>query len=703
MTCKSEELLDDLVRLKGTVGGLGLQYGYHSDVTEVKDHKKLNIWKNYFNENGRNLTMVRLPIFTKMIRIGIPNCLRGEVYEMCSGSIYLRFANQGIYDQILETHKDDQSPALYDIEKDLHRSLPEYSAYQSPDGIDRLRRVLTAYSWKNPEIGYCQAMNIVASSLLIYMTEEQAFWTLNSLVDQLCPGYYSSSMYGILLDQVVLEELVKEYIPKITEHFQKKEIQLSVACLPWFLTLFINSMPLPFAFRILDCFFMEGPKVLFQIALSILKRNEVELVKIEDDSELLVVVKTFFASLNLPVDDATKEQDNANKLEIFNSLMKSAYSDFPSVISYKVNQLRKQNELKIIGGVESFTKRNALRNVKNNANFGPEEISLIYDYFFGALYYAKNHQDKSSVPEMDMTAFRRMMVAMTTWANLNDNSSAATNNEDLTVVKQVLEAFIQRLFTYFRHDTKAGVTLQDTISKLGEILRGDIMSKTAFYFALYDEDEDGELDNADLHTMSTELFLLMNLLEPEFDQWDTVCSFITLIDKLHEDLRAEPDEEKQNDRSSIQPLNCKYFVDHINKIHNVLINPQAPTIKITLPSLRMVILTEDRLDRLIQTDIPQSFKLQRALVERQKGLGHEIFEALFVEGKKLANNMAASNTHAKTAADPSPSVSSERRSLSGLSSPAIPARSPSGRSTTLKSSKSSVADGNSEEEEFELV
>lgn len=102
-----------------------------------------------------------------MIRAGIPNSLRGEIYEMCSGSIYLRFENQGVYQEILEAHKDIASPALDDIEKDLHRSLPEYPAYQSLDGIDRLRRVLTAYAWKNPEIGYCQAMNIVTSSLLM--------------------------------------------------------------------------------------------------------------------------------------------------------------------------------------------------------------------------------------------------------------------------------------------------------------------------------------------------------------------------------------------------------------------------------------------------------------------------------------------------------------------------------------------------------
>lgn len=88
--------------------------------------------------------------------MGLPNRLRGELWETLSGSIYLRFANPGLYARILKENEGKVTMSTEEIEKDLNRSLPEYSAYQSEKGIDTLRRVLTAYSWKNPEVGYCQ-------------------------------------------------------------------------------------------------------------------------------------------------------------------------------------------------------------------------------------------------------------------------------------------------------------------------------------------------------------------------------------------------------------------------------------------------------------------------------------------------------------------------------------------------------------------
>ena len=78
------------------------------------------------------------------------------MWETLSGSIFLRYHNPGFYEKLLAQNTGRISTSTEDIEKDLHRSLPEYAGYQSEEGIAALRRVLQAYSFKNPELGYCQ-------------------------------------------------------------------------------------------------------------------------------------------------------------------------------------------------------------------------------------------------------------------------------------------------------------------------------------------------------------------------------------------------------------------------------------------------------------------------------------------------------------------------------------------------------------------
>jgi hypothetical protein len=47
----------------------------------------------------------------------------------------------------------------------------------------------------------------------------------------------STTMHGTLLDQRVFESLVARCLPMISDHFQEVDVQLSVASLPWFLSL----------------------------------------------------------------------------------------------------------------------------------------------------------------------------------------------------------------------------------------------------------------------------------------------------------------------------------------------------------------------------------------------------------------------------------------------------------------------------------
>lgn len=143
-------------------------------------------------ENGRNATLIRQPTFHKLIRVGLPNRLRGEIWELTSGSFVLRLQNPKLYEETLTKNTGRESLAIDEIEKDLNRSLPEYPGFQNDEGIDRLRRVLTAYSWTNPEVGYCQAMNIVVAALLMYV----CLWVMTSpklIIAVTCPNRRHSS------------------------------------------------------------------------------------------------------------------------------------------------------------------------------------------------------------------------------------------------------------------------------------------------------------------------------------------------------------------------------------------------------------------------------------------------------------------------------------------------------------------------------
>ena len=42
----------------------------------------------------------------------------------------------------------------------------------------KLRNILTSYAKRNPRVGYVQSMNYIVALLLLFMEEDEAFWTL---------------------------------------------------------------------------------------------------------------------------------------------------------------------------------------------------------------------------------------------------------------------------------------------------------------------------------------------------------------------------------------------------------------------------------------------------------------------------------------------------------------------------------------------
>uniref|UniRef100_A0A8C2F8W5 TBC1 domain family member 8B n=1 Tax=Cyprinus carpio TaxID=7962 RepID=A0A8C2F8W5_CYPCA len=358
------------------------------DPKMLKERMKEQSWQIHFAEYGRGTGMFCTKKTRDLIVRGVPETLRGELWMLFSGAVHDMASHPGYYGRLLEECMGSSSLACDEIERDLHRSLPEHPAFQSDTGISALRRVLTAYAHRNPKIGYCQAMNILTSVLLLYAKEEEAFWLLVAVCERMLPDYFNRRIIGALVDQAVFEELIREHLTQLTEHMTDLSFFSSVS-LSWFLTLFISVLPIESAVNVVDCFFYDGIKAILQLGLAVLDYNMDNLLCCHDDAEAVTVLNRFFDSVTnkdspLPVTvqhaSATANDKSIQKVDIGN-LIKEAYEKYGDIRTEEVENMRKRNKLYVIQTLEDTTKQNVLRVVAQDVKFNAAQLDELYMLF----------------------------------------------------------------------------------------------------------------------------------------------------------------------------------------------------------------------------------------------------------------------------------------------------------------------------------
>jgi len=217
---------------------------------------------------------------------GIPPNHRGTYWKILLGVPGKMATFPDYYKTLIESHKGQNPPCLTQIEKDVQRTFVSH-LLKNENFHNTLRNVLIAYAWRNPAIGYCQSMNLIAGTLLVFMEEEESFWALCHIVEEFCTLYYTQNMTGIIVDTAVLDYYIKERLPTLSKHFQEINLSLPLLSTRWFLRLFVKNLPSETVFRIWDMLFFKGALHLFEIALALLKHFEQDLINLDDDVELV--------------------------------------------------------------------------------------------------------------------------------------------------------------------------------------------------------------------------------------------------------------------------------------------------------------------------------------------------------------------------------------------------------------------------------
>eukprot|EP01127_Copromyxa_protea_P017311 TRINITY_DN5258_c1_g1_i2.p1 TRINITY_DN5258_c1_g1~~TRINITY_DN5258_c1_g1_i2.p1 ORF type:complete len:959 (+),score=156.79 TRINITY_DN5258_c1_g1_i2:25-2901(+) len=440
------------------------------------ERRKHEIWNEYFKVYG----VMMEPIVTQrfadiLLDEGTPHALRGQMWQLCSGSIHKKEAFPGYYHSILTQpfavsdvkERKHQKRVREEIERDLTRSLPRHPYYRAGagEGVAKLRNVLRAYSRRSPQIGYCQAMNIVAATMLLYMGEEDAFWLLSAICEDIVPDYYSEGLQliGSIVDLQIFVNLAKIYLPRLEQHMNKIGLPVETVSLPWFMCFFIGYIPWTVSLRVVDLVLGFGTNVLFQIGLAVLYICEEKLLKLSSPENLTQIIK-----------------ENVTNAQQLIDLAFFQYGDLPLD---DIKAMRKKQTFSIMSDIQQKNNVKALREIqkKYENKLTQNEIAKIFEDFSNLA--EKKTVDKEQIENaIDFNQFSELIGQYV--ANLNTKRQRQDEEGNVAVLSLLFH-------TNNRKDKKT-MSLNDFLEVYVPLAKGNarqqfdrIFFSLLFFFILF--------------------------------------------------------------------------------------------------------------------------------------------------------------------------------------------------------------------------
>ncbi|KAB8342794.1 hypothetical protein FH972_022392 [Carpinus fangiana] len=254
--------------------------------------------------------------FRALVLAGIPVAFRAKIWAECSGASELR--QPGYYEELVNSADKHDPSVAQQIQMDIHRTLTDNIFFRAGQGVAKLNEVLLAYARRNPEVGYCQGMNLIAANLLLIMpAAEDAFWVLCSMIESILPAkYFDNSLLTSRADQVVLRGYVSELLPLLSAHLESLNIDLEAFTFQWFLSVFTDCLSAEALFRVWDVVLCinDGATFLFQVALALLKLNEKQLLASPGPAEVYAYISQHMTDHAISIDGLIRASEGLRRV-----------------------------------------------------------------------------------------------------------------------------------------------------------------------------------------------------------------------------------------------------------------------------------------------------------------------------------------------------------------------------------------------------
>eukprot|EP01113_Clastostelium_recurvatum_P040295 TRINITY_DN6257_c0_g1_i2.p1 TRINITY_DN6257_c0_g1~~TRINITY_DN6257_c0_g1_i2.p1 ORF type:complete len:558 (-),score=138.88 TRINITY_DN6257_c0_g1_i2:12-1685(-) len=363
------------------------------------------------------------------------------------------------------------SVSLSEIEMDILRTFPNHPFLLVQENRDKLKRVLGAFSLRNPSVGYCQSMNNLCFFFFLVLgaeEEEKVFWCLVLLVEEWFPDYYSKNMVGSQVDQRVFHELMEDTFPLLASRLQAIGVLISAITIEWFLCLFTTTFVASTALIVWDNIFFHGAHVVLEVGLAVLYLHRDAL---EQGTCISEVANTL---------------DERNILIDPTQLLKTAVFTVGKISKQRLSALRMKHWRAITQEVEDLHEKRELRHLSSRTRIGLEKLQEL-----------KNEFKILSLDGSGITFLQFQQVfgrVMPNWAGDASDGNLSANN--LATVQ-----LLANIFEVFDENCDKMLSFAELVMGLSILYQGNLDEKLRLIFRAFDQGNKGFLSREEVKRM----------------------------------------------------------------------------------------------------------------------------------------------------------------------------------------------------------